>query len=57
VELAQEAPRLERVGLVATPVGKAEQASMKLVGVLRRVERHEILEWIPRVVEIDLCHA
>ena len=30
---------------------------MKLVGVLRRVERHEILEWIPRVVEIDLCHA
>jgi len=51
----KEAPRLERVGLVATPAGEAEQASVKLAGVLGCVERHEIVE--QRIVlEVDLCH-
>lgn len=30
---------------------------MKLAGVVRRVEHHEIVEWIPVVLEIDLRHA
>lgn len=57
VELVEQTPRLEGVSLVATTLGEAEQASTKLASVVRGVERHEIDERRPIVLDIDPCHA
>jgi hypothetical protein len=42
--MVEQAPRLERVRLVATPAAEAEQAPVELAGVVGGVQCHEIVE-------------
>lgn len=54
VELVQQAPRLERVRLVAASIAEAQQAAMELAGVVLGVERHEVVERRPFVPDIGI---